>query len=195
MMLPLTPCFGTNGNITQEDIKSMLYKTQGLIIKNSNLGEFDRLITVYSRDFGKLVIKGKAVRKNQAKLKGHLELFLCSHLIIAPGRGFDIITNAETIESFPYIRQNLPYLFTAHYFSELIDKLVAGPEKDEQIWQLLLNSFDCLDRGQEIRPIVNNFEGKLLEILGYGQQKDFIPFVESLVNDRIKSYPLLTGFF
>jgi len=75
----------------------MLYKTQGIIIKNSNLGEVDRLITVYTNDFGKLVIKGKSVRKNQAKLKGHLELFLYSHLMIAPGRGFDIITGAETI--------------------------------------------------------------------------------------------------
>jgi len=53
----------------------MLYKTQGIIIKNSNLGEVDRLITVYTNDFGKLVIKGKSVRKNQAKLKGHLVTF------------------------------------------------------------------------------------------------------------------------
>ena len=81
----------------------MLYKTQGIIIKNSNLGEFDRLITAYTQDFGKLIIKGKAVRKNQAKLKGHLELFLCSHLMIAPGRGFDVITGAETIEKFSHL--------------------------------------------------------------------------------------------
>jgi len=170
----------------------MLYKTQGIIIKNSNLGEFDRLITVYSKDFGKLAIKGKAVRKNQAKLKGHLELFLYSHLMVAPGRGWDIITSAETIKSFSSLHQNLPALFAAAYFSELIDKLIVGPEKDENIWQLVLNSFEHLEARKEVKPIIGNFENKLLEFLGYGQQKDFISFVESLVNDKIRSYQDLT---
>ena len=173
----------------------MLYKTEGIIIKNSNLGEFDKLITVYTQDFGKLIIKGKAVRKNQAKLKGHLELFLYSHLMIAPGRGFDIITGAETIESFPYLHQSLPFLFVAYYFSELIDKLVAGPEKDEQIWQLLLGSFNQLNQEQEVKPIISGFESKLLEFLGYGQQNNFIEFVQELTNDRINSYQQLTKYF
>jgi DNA repair protein RecO (recombination protein O) len=173
----------------------MLYKTQGIIIKKANLGEFDRLITIYSKDFGKLVVRGKAVRKNQAKLKGHLELFLYSHLMIAPGRGLDIITGAETIEGFPYLHQNLPSLAVAYYLSELIDKLIAGPEKDINIWQLLLSAFQKLDKKeQDNQLIVSNFESKLLEFLGYGQQKNFLNFVESLLNDRIKSRQLLSKF-
>ncbi|MEA2113605.1 MAG: recombination protein O N-terminal domain-containing protein, partial [Patescibacteria group bacterium] len=70
----------------------MLYKTEGIIIGRRNLGDYDRLFTVYTKNFGKILIKGKSVRKNQSKLRGHLELFLRSHLMIAPGRGFDIIT-------------------------------------------------------------------------------------------------------
>jgi len=174
----------------------MLYKTQGIIIKNSNLGEIDRLITVYTNDFGKLVIKGKSIRKNQAKLKGHLELFLCSHLMIAPGRGFDIIAGAETIKNFSHLHKNLNCLFVAHYFSELIDKLIAGPEKDEDIWQLLLNSFEELDQKEvKIKLIVNNFENKFSQFLGYGQQKNFVSFAESLINAKINSYQYLTKLF
>jgi len=174
----------------------MLYKTQGIIIKNSNLGEIDRLITVYTNNFGKLVIKGKSIRKNQAKLKGHLELFLCSHLMIAPGRGFDIIAGAETIKNFSHLHKNLNCLFVAHYFSELIDKLIAGPEKDEDIWQLLLNSFEELDQKEvKIKLIVNNFENKFSQFLGYGQQKNFVSFAESLINAKINSYQYLTKLF
>ncbi len=167
----------------------MLYKTKGIIIKNSNLADVDRLITIYTNDFGKLVVKGKSVRKNQAKLKGHLELFLYSHLMIAPGRGFDIITGAETIKFFSYLRENLNHLFVAHYFSELIDKLIVGPEKDENIWQLLLNSFKQLDQKEaDIKLIVSNFENRFSQFLGYGQQKDFISFAESIANSKINSY-------
>ena len=56
------------------------YKTQGIIIKRTNLGEFDRLLTVYTKDFGKILIRGKSIRKNQAKLKGHLELFFINSI-------------------------------------------------------------------------------------------------------------------
>ncbi len=167
----------------------MLYKTSGIIIKRTNWREFDRLITVYTKDFGKLLIKGRAIRKNQAKLKGHLELFLLAHLMIAPGKGLDIITGAETIESFPYLHKNLPSLYATLYFSELLDKLIAGPEKDEHLWQLILSSFKNLDKKEsDIKAIVSNFEDKLLQILGYGQQKDFINFVQGLINDKIGSY-------
>ncbi len=172
----------------------MLYKTEAIIIKRNNLNDLDRLLTIYSKDFGKLLLKGKSIRKNQAKLKGHLELFLCSHLMIAPGRGFDIITGAETIESFPHIHNDLKLLSIAHYFSELTDKLIVGQEKDENIWNLLCNSFKELDQGRNSKNIINNFENKLIEFLGYGKQESPINFIQSLINGEIKSYPFLLKF-
>ncbi len=174
----------------------MLYKTQGIVIKRKNLGEFDRLLTVYTKEFGKILIKAKSVRKNQSKLRGHLELFLFSHLMIAPGKGFDIITGAETIESFPYLHQNLPCLTAAYYLSELTDKLIIGPEQDKKIWLLIHSAFQQLNKeNKDIKLIINDFENKLLVFLGYGKQKNFLSFVESIINDRIKTYPLLTKFF
>jgi len=167
----------------------MLYKTSGIIIKRTNWGEFDKLITIYTKEFGKLVIKGKSIRKNQAKLKGHLELFLFSHLMIAPGKGFDIITSVETIKSFPYLHKDLLSLYTAIYISELIDKLIVGPEKDENLWQLILSSFKDLNKKEkDVKLIIKFFENKLLQLLGYGQQEDFINFVQGLINSEIKSY-------
>ena len=175
----------------------MLYKTQGIIIKKANLGEVDRLLTVYTKDFGKILVKGKSVRKNQAKLKGHLELFLQSHLMIAPGKGLDIVTGAEIIESFSYLHQNLASLTAAYYLSELTDKLIAGPEKDANIWNLLLLSFQRLNQeNQKIKTITSDFENRFLEFLGYGSyQKNPLAFIESLLGEKMKSYQLLTEFF
>ncbi len=174
--------------------RSVIYKTEGIIIKRNNLGEFDRLLAVYTKDFGKILIKAKSVRKNESKLRGHLELFLYCHLMIAPGRGFDIVTGAETIENFPCLRQNFSFLIAAHYLSELTDKLIAGPEKDKRIWQLLLNSFQRIDQGDAgIKAVIKEFENSFLDFLGYGQQKDFIGFTQGLLNEQIKSYQLLTS--
>jgi len=170
----------------------MLYKTEGIIIKKSNLNDLDRLLTLYSKDFGKIIVKAKSVRKNQAKLKGHLELFLYSHLMIASGRGFDIITGAETVRSFSNLHNHLPSLAGGYYLSELTDKLIAGPERDNNIWNLLLNSFEGLNQEKDIKGIVSNFEVKLLEYLGYGQQENPLNFVQSLINEEIRSSSLLT---
>ena len=174
----------------------IMYKTQGIIIKRKNLGEYDRLLTVYTKEFGKILVKAKSIRKNQSKLRGHLELFLFTHLMIAPGKGFDIITGAETIESFPYLHKDLPCLTATYYLSELIDKLIVGQEQDEEIWKLFYSTFQQLNQeNKDIKIIINDFENQLLEFLGYGKQENFLSFVESMINDRIKTYPLLTKFF
>lgn len=167
----------------------MLYKTQGIIIKRANLGEVDRLLTVYTKDLGKILVRAKAVRKSQSKLKGHLELFLQSHFLIAPGKNLDIITGAETIERFSELHQRLPCLAAAYYLSEVIDKTMAGPEKDNQIWQLILSGFEKLNQKEpDIKAIVNDFEKKLLEFLGYGKaQKDACSFIEALLKERLNS--------
>ena len=175
----------------------MLYKTQGIIIKSENLGELDRLLTIYTRDFGKILARAKSVRKNQAKLKGHLETFFYSHLMMAPARGVDIVTGAETIESFSFLRQNLSCLAAAYYLAELIDQLIVGPERDADIWRLLLDSFRALnkisgvDENKEafsIKKVIDNFERGLLGFLGYGSiQKNSAAFIRSLLGEGIKS--------
>lgn len=170
----------------------MLYKTEGIIIRRRNLGDFDRLLTVYTRDFGKILIKAKSIRKNHSKLRGHLELFLRSHLMVAQGKGFDIITGAESIESYPFIHGDLSSLAAAHYLSELTDKLVSGSEKDTNIWGLFLSSLQYLDEGGDIGLIVKNFENEILKFLGYGEEKEnAISFIQSILNEEINSHIFL----
>lgn len=167
----------------------MLYKARGVIIKKANLGDTDRLITVYSEDFGKILVKAKSVRKNQAKLKGHLELFLYSHLMIAPGRGFDIVTGAETIKSFPRLHNRLPSLAAGYYLAELIDKLIVGPERDENIWILFLSSLKQLNQAKcDTRAVISNFENRLVEFLGYGRGKNNVGNIfQSLLGEKVRS--------
>jgi DNA repair protein RecO (recombination protein O) len=186
----------------------VLYKTQGIIIKRNNLGDFDRLLTVYTGHFGKILLKGKSIRKNQSKLKGHLELFSYVDLLIAPARNalrsdtggpvrrLDVITGAETIESFHRLRKNLPSLSATYYLSELTDKMVIGSERDENVWPTLLSSFRELNRpSQNIKAVVSNFENKLLEFLGYGHQKNPLNFIESFLRESLNSKHFLQEAF
>ncbi|MFC1700932.1 DNA repair protein RecO [Patescibacteria group bacterium] len=172
----------------------MVYKTTGIIIGKRDLYEADRFLVIYTKDFGKILVKAKAVKKSQAKLKGHLELFAHSYLMIAQGRGLDIVTNAETIDNFSNLRNNLPCLAGAYCISEIIDRLIAGPEPDEDIWQLILSYFNMLNnKNIDIKLLLKGFSSKFLEFLGYGDfsQQDPYAFMCSDLGTDINSFEFL----
>jgi DNA repair protein RecO (recombination protein O) len=115
------------------------YKTKAIIIKQYEVGEADRIIIAFSRDFGRLALKARGVRKILAKLKGHLELFTHSKLEIhATMRGsIDTITGAETIDSFRNIRGDLESTSRVYFILEFINKVLPEREGHERIFDLL----------------------------------------------------------
>ena len=94
------------------------YRTQGFIVKKTDRGETDQLLTIYTKDFGKLEILGKAIRKVKSKLRGGAELFYFSEIEFIQGKTNKTLTDANLIESFPNIRKNLKKLAIAHKIAE-----------------------------------------------------------------------------
>jgi recombinational DNA repair protein (RecF pathway) len=127
-------------------MKIPVYKTEGIIVGRVNANEFDRLLVVYTKEFGKILVKAKSLRKKEAKMKAQLELFNYVHLILAKGKNMDTISGVVLLDGFPRMRENLESLAAAFYIGELLDKLIVGPERDERIWQLVLKAFNFLDR-------------------------------------------------
>ena len=68
----------------------------------------------------------------------------------------------------------------------ITDKLIAGSEKDESIYCLLINSFRDIENKKEITLVADHFEKEILKILGYGEQKNPIDFIQSLLNEKIE---------
>src|SRR5881628_1264153 len=77
-----------------------LYKSEAVIIKRSNLGEADKILTIFTPNFGKLRVVAKGVRKVTSRLAGHVELFTRSQMLLAKGRNLDIVTQSETMDAF-----------------------------------------------------------------------------------------------
>jgi len=145
------------------------YRTQGFILKKEERGEADRIFTIYTKDFGKLEILGKAIRKIRSKLRGGVELFYLSEIEFIQGKTHKTLTDAILIKSFPNIRKDLERLSIACRVAEALDNLVGGEEKDEQIWQLLSESFEKLSTINNGRSsvIYDYFFWNLVSVLGY----------------------------
>jgi len=121
------------------------YRTQGLIFKKEERGEADQLFTVFTRDFGKLEVLGKAIRKISSKLRSGIEIFYLSEIEFIQGKIYKTLTDAFLIEKFQNLRKDLERLDIAYKISEDLDNFVKGEEPDEKIWQLILETFEKLN--------------------------------------------------
>jgi len=147
------------------------YKTTAIILKRTNFSEADRLITVFTKNYGKLKLIGKGIRKLTSRKKGHLELFTLTNLQIAKTKSIDIITEAEAIDNFPNLRKNLNRVHIAYLFSELTDKLTAEGQEHQEVYHLLLESLKALNSQSAPKTLIINFEKQLLKVLGFGLPK------------------------
>ena len=146
-------------------------QTQGFILAKNNWAEADQVLTVYTEDFGKLEVLGKAIRKIKSKLRGGAELFYLSEIEFIQGRIRRTLTDAVSIERFENIRKDLEKLKIAYQISEVADNLIRGQEKDQEIFNLLNDLFNKLN-ARDLSPasyylIYHYFFWNLLSLLGY----------------------------
>lgn len=147
------------------------YRTFGLVLKKKDRGENDQLFTFYTKDFGKLEILGKAIRKISSKLHFGADIFYLSEIEFIQGKANKTLTDAVLIDKLKNLRNDLKRLAIAYKISETLDELVEGEEKDEKIWYLALETFDKLDSfflsSDNYFLVYYFFLWNLFSILGY----------------------------
>jgi len=121
------------------------YKTEGIIIKRENFGEASLMMGAYTKEYGKIRAVARSARKKKGKLKGHLELFLDTEMMLIHGRNIDTIAGSITAENFSRIRSNLKLSSAAYLMIELADKFITEGYRDERIFWLLKKTLGFLD--------------------------------------------------
>ncbi len=150
--------------------RERLYRTEAIILKRSNLGEADRLLTLYTPYQGKYRVIAKGVRKPTSRKAGHLELLSHSKLLLARGRSLDIVTQAETVNAFPKLRTDLTKTSRAYYIMELIDRFTGEGIENYPLFELLLQVLTGLNDESDIELTTRFYELHLLGLVGYQPQ-------------------------
>src|SRR3989338_6933725 len=123
-----------------------MYSTEGIILKKINVGEAGGLFSIYTRDYGKIRALAQGVKKENAKLKGHLEPFNYCAIGFVRARNGERLTHAALFEPWVFIRTCLLKLGIASYIAEVIHQHCLEGERDENLWQFLKNSFQELEQ-------------------------------------------------
>lgn len=144
------------------------YRTQGFILEKKDLKEADQLFTVFSKEFGKIEVLGRAIRKISSKLRSGIDLFYLCDLEFIQGKNYKTLTDAIVIEKFKDIRNGLERLEIIQKIAETADLLIKGEEKDDAIWDLLTEALDRFKvQNLKFEILFDYFLWNLLSISGY----------------------------
>lgn len=131
-----------------------LYREHGIVLRTHKLGEADRIIVFVTRGHGKVRAVAKGVRKTRSRFGSRLEP--CSHVALQlyEGRELDIVTQAESVDHFRAIREDLDRLAAAQLMLEATDQISQEREPDTGLYQLLVGALRALagDGGALVAP-------------------------------------------
>jgi len=144
-----------------------VYKAQAIVLRQRKLGEADKIVTLFCAHKGKLDAVAKGVRRTKSRLAGHLEPLTLGAYLIAEGRDLDIVTQAETVEAYAALRDDLERLSRGLYCAELVDRLTPERSEANPVFRLLQETLGLLDSEEALDLAVRRFEVRLLDELGY----------------------------
>jgi DNA repair protein RecO (recombination protein O) len=152
------------------DMKERLYRTDAIILRRSDFGEADRLLTVYTPEHGKLRLLAKGVRKTTSRKAGHVELFMLTNMLVAAGRAWDIISQAEIVQAYRGLREDLEKIGYAYYLAELLDRFTEEHDVNFPLFELLALTLAHLEHVDDPFMVLRYFELHLLSLTGFQPQ-------------------------
>lgn len=147
-----------------------VFKTEAVIISQKEIGEADRLLSLYTPYLGKLKVVAKGVRRPKSKTGGHLELLNQSSVMITRGQNLDAIAQAQILESFLPIRSDLWRLSCGLYVAELVERFTPDHLPNPELYRLLVAVLHRLGEAKKGNVVLRYFEMRLLDLMGYRPQ-------------------------
>ncbi len=148
-----------------------VYKTEAIVIRRTNLGEADRVVTLFTREHGRLSVVAKGARKPKSRFAGRLELFTHLRALLAQGRTLDVVSQVEVIDPFAAIRSDLGRMSTASFVAEVTGRGTAEREPQPAIFAALRQALRLIAAG-DAELAGDWFAAQILALSGYGPVTD-----------------------
>lgn len=145
-----------------------IMKTKGIVISESNTGDFDKMLTILTPDIGKISCGAKGARRTKSLLLGGAQFLSFGEYILYKGTNTYNINSCETIEVFYNIRTDLDKLQYASHITKIIYDVTTENQNSYKILQLFLNTLYAIsETDKNLDMILSIFRFRLLKILGF----------------------------
>jgi DNA repair protein RecO (recombination protein O) len=179
-----------------------IYKAEAIILARKNIGEADRLLTLFTKEYGKKMVIAKGIRRITSRRSSHLEIFSHVNLVLHPGKTFDYVSEVTTINKFYLITQKLERIGFVYIALELIAKLTAEHQESSLIFHELLLFLSRLNdvamTRERAQSTLTSFKQTLLGELGFIHKDQMLTeekldrTIEQVLESQLRSPVLLT---
>lgn len=147
------------------------FRVDAVVLRHSDFGEADRLLTLFTRQLGKTRAIAKGARKIASRKAGHIEPFTHVRLQLAKGKDMLLITQADTVDAYLPLRDDLVLTSQAAYVLELLDRFSfeEGTEHPST-FRLLTETLARLASQEDVWVVLRYYEMRLLDHVGFRPQ-------------------------
>ncbi|OGB87278.1 DNA repair protein RecO [candidate division WOR-1 bacterium RIFCSPLOWO2_02_FULL_46_20] len=147
------------------------YKTKAVSLKTIPFAEADKMVTLFTRDHGKIRAIAKGACRVPSSLGGRVEPFTYGDYFVAKGRNLDIISQCQIIESFQRVREQESTLPAGMYMLRLVNSGTSEGQHYPELFDLLVESLLRLKNGELPKTVALDFEKKFVVLEGIYHEK------------------------
>jgi DNA repair protein RecO (recombination protein O) len=146
-----------------------LFETTAIVTRSLNYGESDKIVTFFSKDFGKIRGIAKGARRSRKRFQNALGLFSHIRLIFFDREGAGLVRaeSGDILHTFPRIREDLTKIYHGNYFLELVNEMAGEREANPEAFDLLLSFLLGLEEKEPEEERLRMFEIRMLSLFGY----------------------------
>lgn len=149
----------------------MQIKTQGIVLKQTNFKDSDKILTLFCRENGKINAMAKGARRTKSPLIGSTQIFCYSDFVLYKGRSFYHINQGEVLNTFYSLREDLYKLAYGSYILEIVEAGITEGESNERIFLLVLKTLKTLSLMEDgFLKLLLAFQLKFMSFIGYKPQ-------------------------
>lgn len=148
----------------------MIVKTEAIILSKMKYRDTSKILRLYSREFGKISVIAKGARDTKSKFRAALEPmnYVAVVMYKNDNRELQLLSQCDVLNSFRYLSEDMEKMYVAMTALELVDIVTHDEERNEPLYQLLLNLLEAVnDATKNTIPALYYFETKLSELLGF----------------------------
>lgn len=144
----------------------MLNRIEGIVLKTQDYGETNKIVTLYSKDAGKITAMARGAKKPASRLAAITQPFTHGSFLIQQGRGMGTMQQGEQVESYRHIREDIESTAYASFVVELIDRAVDERTPQSSIFNLLQQALHAISEQYDPEAIALFVEWKMLPVTG-----------------------------
>ncbi|HLO11930.1 MAG TPA: DNA repair protein RecO [Pseudoneobacillus sp.] len=144
----------------------MLQKCEGIVIRTTDYSETNKIVTIYTREWGKVGVMARGAKKPNSRLAAITQIFSYGYFLIQKGSGLGSMQQGEMISSMRSIREDIILTAYASYVLELTDKSTDEKKPNPYLFELLLQTLNYMNEDYDLDILIHIFEMKMLNTLG-----------------------------